>query len=157
VARITGDGVGKDVKAGIEQLDSLCTRGEPTGCESLAGLYAKGNGADVPADPLRTREYAKKACDLGAKGSCAVDRLLGTIDNGDTAAGQVNALLQLKCDGGDFTACGMLGEDLLGGLGANVDRVKGTALLDRACKGGFERACKRLAKERGQSDAGSVR
>ncbi|HEV3192522.1 MAG TPA: hypothetical protein VGY54_18560 [Polyangiaceae bacterium] len=81
LARIAGDGVAKDVKAGVEQLDALCTLGEPTGCDSLVNLYAKGSGADVPTDPVRVREYARKACDLGAKQSCDEDRLLGTIDH----------------------------------------------------------------------------
>ena len=128
----------------------MCTRGEPTGCTSLAALYAKGNGAEVPADPLRVREYAKKACDLGAKQSCDIDRLLGTIDKGDTTAAQANALFQTQCDAGSFVACGMLGENLLAGIGANADRAKGLALLEKACKGGFDRACKRVAGEKTQ-------
>jgi TPR repeat protein len=146
LARIAGDGAAKDVKAGLAQLDGMCMRGEPIACESLAKLYATGMGTDVPADGLRVRAYAKKACDLGSKRSCQADQLLGTMDSLDSTAARANALFQTKCDAGDAVACGMLGENLLDGNGTSVDRAKGTALLERACRGGFERACKKLGE-----------
>jgi TPR repeat protein len=147
MAKITGDGVTKDVKAGLAQLDATCTRGEPAACESLVKLYS-GAGADVLADPLRVREYAKKACDLGEKLSCGFDQVLGTADSAETVAAQWNALFQAKRDAGSAVACGMLGENLLAGIGTSVDRARGTALLERACTGGFDRACKKLAEVR---------
>ncbi len=144
LARVAGEGVAKDVKTGLAQLDGLCAGREPLACQTLAKLYATGMGTDVTADPLRVREYSKKACDLGAKQSCQVDQLLGQVDNGDNTAAQANALFQKRCDAGDAVACGMLGENLLAGIGTSVDRDKGTALLRKACAGGFDRACKKL-------------
>jgi len=146
LAKIAGEGVGKDVEAGLAQLDAMCTRHESLGCESLAKLYMNGAGADVPADPLRVREYAKKACDLGSQLYCGADKLLGHVDSADSMMAQENALLQTQCDAGNLVACGMLGEDLLAGTGTSVDRAKGTALLKKACEGGFDRACKKLGE-----------
>jgi serine/threonine protein kinase/TPR repeat protein len=146
LAKIAGEGVAKDVKAGLAQLDAMCTRHESVGCESLAKLYMSGAGADVPADPLRVREYAKKACDLGSQRYCGANQLLGNVDSADSTMARANALFQTKCDAGDLVACGMLGERLLGGAGTSVDRARGTALLKKACQGGFDRACKKLGE-----------
>jgi hypothetical protein len=145
-ATITGEGVAKDVKAGLAQLDTLCTRHESVGCESLAKLYMTGAGSDVPPDPLRVREYAKKACDLGSQRYCAADQLLSKVDSTDSTAAQANTQFQGKCDAGNLGACGSLGENLLTGNGTSVDRAKGTALLKKACAGGFDRACKKLGE-----------
>jgi hypothetical protein len=124
----------------------MCTRREPVACEELAKLYSSGKGTDVPADPLRGQEYWKKACDLGSKVGCQADHLLGTKDSSNSNAARANALWQKKCDAGDLATCAMLGESLLTGNGTGVDRAKGTALLERACHGGIERACKKLGK-----------
>jgi TPR repeat protein len=70
--------------------------------------------------------------------------LAGVVDKGENSGASDNGRLQTKCDGGDMVACGMLGENLIAGIGTSVDRVKGTALLKRACEGGFDRACKKL-------------
>jgi serine/threonine-protein kinase len=145
-ASIAGEGVTKDVKAGLAQLDTLCTRHESVGCESLARLYTSGAGSDVPTDPLRVREYAKKACDLGSQRYCGADQLLSKVDSTDSTAAQANALFQTQCDAGNLAACGSLGENLLAGIGTAVDRAKGTALLKKACGGGFDRACKKLGE-----------
>ena len=126
----------------------MCTRDESIGCESLAKLYTTGARADVPADPPRVREYAKKACDLGSQLYCGADKLLGKVDSADSTIAQGNARFQTQCDAGDLAACGLLGEDLLAGSGTSVDRAKGTALLKKACAGGFERACKKLGESR---------
>jgi TPR repeat protein len=155
MAKLTGDGVAKDVKGGLGQLDALCTQGEPTACESLAKLYTTGLGTDVAADPLRVRDYRKRACDLGLKRSCDADKLLATVDSAENTGARANALFQKSCDMGNLTACGLLGENLVGGIGASVDRDRGTALLDKACKGGVDRACAKLA-EAGHAEKGST-
>ncbi len=146
-ARITGEGAPKDVQGGLTQLDALCTQGAVSGCEILAGMYVKGLGADVPADPLRVREYEKKVCDLGATRDCGDDKVLRTADSMDTVSAQENALLQKHCDAGELVSCGLLGENLTMGIGASVDRVRGKGLLEKACKGGVDRACKKLAEQ----------
>jgi serine/threonine-protein kinase len=146
LAKIAGEGVAKDVKAGLAQLDALCARHESVGCETLAKLYTSGVGADVPADALRVREYAKKACDLGSQRYCAQDQLLSKVDTTESTAAQANAQFQTKCDAGNLAACGSLGESLLTGNGTSVDRAKGTALLEKACEGGVEGACKKLGE-----------
>ena len=146
-ARIEGEGVPKDVEGGLAQLEALCTH-EAEACEGLVGIYDRGVGTDVPADPLRVRAYAKKACDLGDTTACDVDRLLLTIDRGTTITAQENEMYARRCDAGELPACALLGADLVQGLGVKVDRARGMALLERACAGKVERACTRLARER---------
>ena len=148
LAKIAGDGVAKDVKGGLAQLDGLCSRREPAACESLAQTYARGVGTDVPADPVRVRAYWKKACDFGSKQGCQAVQTLGKEDSLNSSAGQANAMFQTRCDAGDLVSCASLGENLLTGNATSVDRAKGTALLERACRGGIESACKRLEEER---------
>ena len=55
-----------------------------------------------------------------------------------------------KCDKGSLFECGLLGEDLIAGIGVSVDRAWGMELLERACAGKVERACERLKRERGE-------
>jgi serine/threonine protein kinase/TPR repeat protein len=148
LAKIAGDGVAKDVKGALAQLDGLCSRREPAACESLAQTYARGVGTDVPADPVRVRAYWKKACDFGSKQGCQAVQTLGKEDSLNSSAGQANAMFQTRCDAGDLGSCASLGENLLTGNATSVDRAKGTALLERACRGGIASACKRLEEER---------
>jgi uncharacterized protein len=144
LAMITGAGVTKDVKGGIAKLDTLCASRGVLACENLAQLYTSGEGADVQADPLLRQQYAKKACAAGSKTSCDVDKLVGKVDSARNTLARGNALFQAKCDAGDALACGLLGEDLLAGIGIGVDRERGITLLKKACDGGVDRACKKL-------------
>ena len=141
-AKLTGEGAPKDVAGGLAELDALCTKGEPAGCDKLANVYDKGQGTDVPADPLRSREYAKKACDLGSQTSCAVLAMLTTKDTSDSVAGRVSAMFQARCDQGDMATCARFGQALVAGDGVAVDRERGRALLKKACAGGVAQACK---------------
>jgi eukaryotic-like serine/threonine-protein kinase len=143
-ARVAGKGVDKDVKNGLAHLDAMCTKRQAGACESLARLYANGSGPDLPADPLRGREYLKKACDFGSKESCGRNALAGNIDTGRSNIAQISASFQSNCDRGNATACAMLAENLLAGKGTSDDRAKANALLQKACTGGYDPACKRL-------------
>jgi TPR repeat protein len=146
LAKITGEGAAKDVKAGLEELEAMCTKGEAAGCERLESIYAKGVGADVAADPLLFRDYAKRACALGSRSGCDAEQAFRASNSSNAVAGQANALLQTSCDAGNLAACGMLGENLIKGNGASADREKGTALRAKACKGGVRQACGKLAE-----------
>ena len=145
-SRVNGFGVAKDVKGGLEQLDMLCTQGEPVACVALAAFYGNGVPGDVPADPLRLREYRAKACKLGDARSCAAQSALATMDSTGDRPAQVNAMFQKQCDEGHFSACGMLGHNLLTGTGASPDPTRGIALLEKGCKGGDDPACKELVE-----------
>jgi TPR repeat protein len=72
--------------------------------------------------------------------------LLGKVDSTDSTAAQVNAQFRTQCDAGNLAACCFLGENFLTGNGTSVDRATGTALLKKACGGGFNRACKKLGE-----------
>src|ERR1700691_6093704 len=61
--------------------------------------------------------------------SCDVDKLVGKVDSAGNTAARGNALFQSKCDAGDAMACGLLGENLLAGIGIGVDRERGMTLL----------------------------
>jgi TPR repeat protein len=151
--KVSGLGVAKDVKGGLAQLDALCTQGEQAACEALADFYKNGVPGDLPADPVRLREYTAKACKLGADASCKDDHMLRTIDFTENRVSKGNALYQEKCDHGSATECGLLGENVLAGIGASPDRAKGMALLEKACRGGFDRACGALVDAGGSSSA----
>jgi serine/threonine-protein kinase len=146
LAMITGAGVTKDVKGGLAKLDTLCASRGVFACENLAQLYTSGAGSDVQPDPLLRQQYAKKACAAGSKTDCEVDKLLGTLDSSGNYAARTNAQFESKCDAGNALACGLLGEDLLGGLGIGADRERGMTLLKKACDGGVDRACKKLSE-----------
>jgi len=144
MAKIAGDGVPKDVQGGLGELDALCSRKEAAACKQLASIYVAGIAPDVPADPVRVRDYGEKACRLGSKESC---QLVGQLAKGDTLearAGQSNEIAETRCNAGDLMMCTLLGENLLAGRGAGVDRARGIALLERACRGRVERACREL-------------
>jgi hypothetical protein len=144
-AKLTGDGVPKDVKGGLTQLDAVCKQGEKAACEKVISLYAKGLGTDIPADTLRSQMAATKECDAGSEIACKVQALLATLDSTAIRAAQANAGFQANCDKGMLVGCAMLGKDLVDGIGTGVDRVKGTALLQRACAGHVAGACEKLA------------
>jgi len=149
-AKVLGEGVTKDVKGGLAELDGLCTGGEAPACRTLGSFYVKGVGSDVPADPVRTREYERRGCNLGSKEACADDAFLAAVDRGETPGGQLIEMLVKRCDEGRLFECGLLGEDLIDGNGMGVDRGRGMGLLERACEGKVERACGRLRRERGE-------
>jgi serine/threonine protein kinase/TPR repeat protein len=143
-ARIEGTGVTKDVQGGLAHLDALCTRREPTVCSELAKIFTQGDG-DVHKDPLRAQDYAKKACDLGSKVDCGLSHLSAARDSVMSSHSQFNAGFQAACDGGSATACGMLGKNLIAGIGVSApDPVRGMALLRKACAGGYADACKEV-------------
>lgn len=145
-ATLTGDGATKDVKGSLARLESLCAANEASACIRLMGAYVKGLPPDVPADPLRVREYAGKACSAGAKDACEANKLLGAVDSGDTTVAQVNAMFEKQCSDGSMLGCALLGENLVTGAGLPADRARGIQLLKKACAAKVERACQRLAQ-----------
>jgi TPR repeat protein len=145
--KIAGQGVPKDVKAGIAQLDGTCARKDGVvACQSLVGLYKAGLGADIPADPGRSREYESKACDHGAMDSCARVRHNKELETVDADGLRANAKFQAECDKGDPVGCSLLGEDLIVGRGIPMDRERGAALLKKTCASGGARACQKIVE-----------
>ncbi len=143
-AKLIGDGVTKDLKGGLTELDALCKQGEPAACGKIISLYATGLGTDIPADTVRTQAAVTKACNAGSDIACKLQVLLAAVDATAIRMAEANALFQAKCDKGDLVGCAMLGKDLVHGIGAGVDRVKGVALLQRACAGKVAEACEEL-------------
>jgi TPR repeat protein len=150
MAKLTGDGMPKDVPGALAELDGMCGRGEPSACAQLISLYAKGLGTDVPPDPSRVRATAEKGCKAHDTQSCHVRSLLETQDNSETSVALGHGQLEASCNAGALRDCGFLGERVLGGQGVPADRAKGLALLDRACKGGVARSCQKVAEAGGR-------
>jgi len=146
LARIKGEGVAKDVQGGLAQLDGMCARKQAMACENLASLYDGKTVAEVAADPVRVRDYLKKACDAGSNQACHVRSVVAKGDKVDSEMGQGNALFEDKCAAGSAVACGLLGENLMKGTAIARDPVRGAALLKKACEQGVGRACKDLAE-----------
>jgi TPR repeat protein len=146
VAKLTGDGVTKDVKGALEQIHTLCNQGEPTACEKQVGLFAKGQGTDVPVDTLRSHAAAAKGCEAGSGIACGAKAVGATVAKGAVQVAKYNAMFQTNCDNGSLVACAMLGKNLVDGIGTPKDVAKGTALLQRACTGHVAAACDKLAE-----------
>jgi TPR repeat protein len=144
-AKLTGDGVPKDVRGAIGELDGACTRGEASACKQLVTVYSKGLGDDVPRDEQRYRDYLDKACKAHDAWSCRLRDMVRKNDNFETNVALSSGQLETSCNAGVLGDCGFLGERALGGQGMPMDRARGLALLDRACKGGVARACQKLA------------
>ena len=145
-AKLTGEGVSKDVKAGTDELDGAFTRGEPSACKQLVTVYSRGVGSDVPRDEARYRIYLDKACKTSDQFSCQLWSQVQKNDNQETNIALNTAQLETTCAAGLLTYCGFLGERLLAGQGVPVDRARGLQLLDKACKGKVDRACQKLAE-----------
>ena len=139
-AKILGEGITKDTTGGLGQLDTMCTSGRAEGCKELAAVYDRGLG-DVQADPTKSAEYVKKACDLHDVPSCDVQHMAKTVDLSATTPARINAALRRECDTGKMASCEILGQNLKGGLGAPKDEVAGAAYLAKACSGGQTSAC----------------
>jgi TPR repeat protein len=139
-AKLLGEGITKDATAGLGQLETMCTSGGVDGCKALAGLYAQGLG-DVPADPSKSAEYWKKACDLHDLASCAVRPMEKTVDLTATTPARINAALRDQCNAGQMASCERFGRNLIGGVGVPKDAVAGAECLAKTCSGGETSAC----------------
>jgi TPR repeat protein len=149
LARIKGEGVAKDVQGGLAQLDGMCARKQALACENLASLYDGKTVADVGADPVRVRDYLKKACDAGSNQACQIRSVVARGDKVDSEMGQGNALFEDKCAAGSAVACGLLGENLMKGTGVGRDPVRGAGLLKKACEQGGGEGMQGFGRGRG--------
>jgi TPR repeat protein len=80
-----------------------------------------------------------RACELGSAASC-LERAEFATDRGEAAR-----FRRLACDKGDMTGCEYWGKQLQKGEGVPADPKKGTALIEKACKGKAAGACRSLA------------
>ncbi len=67
-AYFDGDGVPRDVPAGVEMLAEACHLGSAECCVDLAARYEQGLG--VPSDPALALEWSAAACEQGEGPSC---------------------------------------------------------------------------------------
>ena len=139
--------LGPEPKLDVRELEAKCAEGVGAACARLADLYL-GRTADagVVADTLLGRDYDKKACDLGVKKSCAATKMAPDVDRLNNTAARANAMFESECNRGILLGCTFLAESLLSANAVPADRDRAKALLDRACKGGVQKACEDLAK-----------
>ncbi len=139
-AKILGEGIGKDTSGGLGQLETMCTREEAPGCAGLATVYEHGLG-DVQAEPGKSAEYLKKACDLHDEVSCVRRRGKKAVDLSSTTPARINASLRDQCNAGKLESCETFGRFANEGIGMPKDPVTGAEYLAKACSGGRASAC----------------
>jgi TPR repeat protein len=95
----------------------------------------------VQADPNKSAEYLKKACDLHDAESCARRGFEKTVDLTSTMPARINASLRQQCKAGQMKSCEQFGRNALDGVGMPKDAVAGAEYLGKACSGGEASAC----------------
>jgi hypothetical protein len=137
---------GRGVRQSRGQARSLyrraCEGGNVRGCGNLGELLL-ADGATAEAQGLLTR-----ACDAGKGRACLVlgrAHLSGTLQPGP--AGIARGLFERGCNAGEAGSCIALA-DLLERSAASGDTARATEVLEKACAGGDEEGCARLAPRR---------
>jgi TPR repeat protein len=142
-AKLTGEGIAKDVQGALGELDAACTKREASACKELVTVYSRGVGTDVPRDDARYRIYLDKACKTHDKFSCQLRDQVLKNDNQELNISLNTAQLETTCAAGLLNYCGFLGERL---VAIPAEHARGMTLLDKACKGGVARSCQKLAE-----------
>lgn len=125
-----------------------CARGERRACSALGLIYSE-NWSPL-YDAAAAVRLLGSACEAGETTVCevAVQTVISAASPqplGKKDADRVIRWSRIACDAGDAMDCKILGEQLLDGDIVPRDLAAVRALLVRACDGGEEGACNRLA------------
>lgn len=135
-------GTAPEVTRGLEQLRATCAADEPFACGQLAEIEIKGELGVTGKQEDGVRR-AKDACDKHGGWPCM--SAAASLDP-STEQAQMLALVQRACDGGDSSACYLLGQGYAEGqMGLAPDPKRATALYQRGCDGDFADSCTNLA------------
>jgi TPR repeat protein len=140
---LTHAGVAGDVARGLELLRTTCAADEPFACGQLAEIEIKGElGVKQRQDEGRKR--AKKACEKHGGWPCMA--AIAGLDQKKEGP-RMLSLTQRACDGGDASACYLLGQVYAEGQPglAKADAGKATAVYQKGCDGDFAPSCFNLA------------
>src|SRR5438445_4951096 len=69
VQYLSGNGLPKDEKKGVELIQGACDRGDVEGCGILGDVYMRGTAA-IPKDPAKGLAMLGKACDQANATAC---------------------------------------------------------------------------------------
>lgn len=123
-------------------LSESCARGVQTDCIALGDLYA--DRASLVYAPERAVALLGPACEAGAIETCVTAAQL------ERPAGQsspnAERWLQIACDGGIASDCGLLGMLLIGDDATPAQRDRGFDLLSLSCEQGDRGACQKLTQ-----------
>jgi TPR repeat protein len=136
-------GVAGDVARGVELLRATCAADEPFACGQLAEIEIKGEYG-VTGRQAEGRRRAKDACDKHGGWPCMA--AIAGLDQKKEGA-RMLALTQRACDGGDASACYLLGQVYSEGTPdlAKANPQRATELYQKGCDGDFAQACFNLA------------
>jgi TPR repeat protein len=113
-----------------------CAAGDAPSCANLGFMYEKGKG--ITANDKKAFEFYKKACDQKDLDGCTGLGVLYSKGQGVDANQKLAAtIFQEACNRGNARACSSIGHQ------ARLKRDYDEAVrwFERACKGGYERAC----------------
>lgn len=148
-------------------LDSVCRRGNADGCERAAWAHDFGpwvnewqageyyylaclagsssscqrsgkrawNGIGIAPDPKLATFLIERGCEIDKDADCKLARNL-----------RQEPVLSTRCDGGELSACAMLGETIMSSMPVIDDTARARAVLLRACDGGEDSACPQAAE-----------
>jgi TPR repeat protein len=139
------DGVPRDDPRAVQYFERACDKNEPMACGNLGNMYSRGDG--VAKDEKRANALYDRSCKAGSDRSCG--RLgLAYVEG---AAGFPRdpqrgvELMRKACDKDVPDTCAQLAELYEAGVGVTKDVATAKQLYQKACRGGFGKACVKLA------------
>jgi hypothetical protein len=148
LALLYGTGVRRRSADAGATFAEACREGNARGCALSAVVHA-GNNEDPRAERTAAADF-EAACASGEPSGCVNHALmeldgLGTYKDEESAARELGAL----CEKGVVAlACAHAAALARRGVGAPADPARARVLAERACAGGFRRAC---ADQRGEA------
>jgi uncharacterized protein len=138
------DASGRNLQRGIQLLETSCDAKVPLGCGGLGSVLVLGAG--VPKDVERARRLFVFAC--GARDGLSCESLGGLFMMGQEVPTDLLAAArwyEKACDLGRPAACAFYAGAIADGvLGPDADRSRIPPLLEKACDGEVDVACKLL-------------
>ena len=135
-----GDGAPEDDSRAVSLGLRSCDLGNLEACRKFGVLLVRVENVEVAA---QGRELLGRACEGGKASGCG---FLGAAMRdglgGPTDVVAANRYLERACDGGSVAFCSDLAAALAKGAGGlERDIPRAAALFQRACEGGWEKAC----------------
>ena len=124
----------------LQELTTLCQKGNASGCFNLGVRYSNGTG--VKQDSFKAVELYRKACDGQEALGCS--NLGRMYDKGEGVTQDSFKALELyrkACDGQDAEGCANLGKMYEHGDPVTQDFVKAVELYREACDGQNAKGC----------------
>jgi uncharacterized protein len=140
------DGVPRDDPRAVQYFDRACAKDEPMACGNLGNMYYRGDG--VAKDAKRAYALYDRSCKAGSDRSCGRLGLAYVEGAGGFARDPARGLelMRRACDKDVADTCAQLAELYEAGVGVPKDIGAAKQLYQKACRGGFGKACVKLAE-----------